>query len=146
MKVALIYLAAGIATGWQLIRLILWSVWGRPAHAIELIALCGAIILIAVSFFAVRWRKGSAFIAIASSILLWFFYIPSLLQTIQMRVGGLSLLEHFVVPGDVGIVTGIADLLRIALPPLLLLWATVRAALTVRSGRKLTLTSTDGRL
>ena len=132
MKAAAIYLIAGVVTGWQLLRLVLWGVWGRPVHLLELSALCAAILLFVTSFLSMRRHKQTAVIALIATGILWLFYVPSLFQTLRFKVGPFSLIERVSLPRNIGVISGTVDLLRIVIPPLLLLCATIFAGWMLR--------------
>jgi membrane-associated HD superfamily phosphohydrolase len=79
---SLIYLAAGITTGWQLYRLMMWAIWGRPTSASEYVALLGALILVVAAFSGLFSRSACTIIAAAACTLLWIFYLPALVVTL----------------------------------------------------------------
>jgi hypothetical protein len=125
-----IYLVTGLATGWQVFQLIMWAVWGRPVHSIEEAAFAASLTLIFSSFFALRHPKGSAIAALTACAALWLFYIPAMRDTLSANPGRETLREMVSMNGT-GIFAGPMDMIRAFAPGVLLVAATIYAALQV---------------
>ena len=105
----LIYLGAGVTTGWQVFSLLLWAVWGRPVSVMEFVALAGAFGLIAAALCTSFNGRAATGLALPATVLLWIFYLPALVATV------------FYSPG-----TRVWDW-TVFVPPLLLSAATIQA-------------------
>lgn len=136
MRAGIIYLIAGFATGWQLLRLLLWGLWGRPVHGIELLAFLAALVLVITALVTFWKREATSLVALIACLSIWVFYVPSLYETAYLGVGNLSLIETVSIPGGHGKVTNYMDILRIVVPPLLLFLATAQSFVLVKARNK----------
>ncbi len=78
-----IYLVAGLTTGWQVFQQIMWSVWGAPTNPIQFVGLLGAWGLDVAGVLALKKQKASLVIGAFGLLGLWIFYVPALYQTIH---------------------------------------------------------------
>jgi hypothetical protein len=102
---ALLFIITALATGWQVWRLIMWGVWGRPSHPLETVALVGAGFLFLGGLAAFGSGPAGAVLAIPGCLLLGAFYVPAVWQTLasvlvgETRFEPLAFLLAFLPPG-----------------------------------------------
>jgi hypothetical protein len=79
---AVLYSVTAAATGWQVFRIMMWGVWGKPFDLLELVAIPGAFVLLYGAAAAFDGAPRSEAIAAALGCgLLWVFYAPALWNT-----------------------------------------------------------------
>ena len=78
------YLLTALATGYQLLWLRMWGVWGRVVSPWENVACIGVLGLI-IAAFETRWRsqRFAAWFALGSLAFLWVFYAPATFHTVR---------------------------------------------------------------
>jgi len=77
----ILFTSTGLATALQLIRLIMWGVWGRAYNFHEGYALFGSLILIISGYGSLFSLRIFRWLAVSGLILLWQFYAPALIQS-----------------------------------------------------------------
>lgn len=91
-----LYLITGLTTGFQVFRLIMWAVWGRPPHPIEFVSLAGSLGLITAAVVSLFRPRIAAAVAFVASLAMWAFYGPALVQSYQQIVSDQHLEVVFV--------------------------------------------------
>src|SRR6266498_784035 len=95
--VATLLVFSGIATAWMNWSLLILSMWGRPTHPIQVIALVGSLVQV-IAGAVLLWREkalGSAGIGLALN---WLFYAPALFNTMRADWTQLSFRPNGAVP------------------------------------------------
>jgi hypothetical protein len=72
-----LYLATGLLTGYQILRLVIWTVFGIP-HKPGFIAVLGSVMLFVAAIVILFRTRMAAWIGLVGTVLVWFFYIPVL--------------------------------------------------------------------
>jgi len=80
---ALVTLLAGLSTGYQVARQIMWAIWGAPVIWTEYVGLAGSICLVVAA--GMKIFKHALFLAtsVVGNFALWAFYGPALWATAQ---------------------------------------------------------------
>ena len=78
-----IYLIAGLTTGWQVFQLIMWAIWGAPTSPIQFVVLVGSWGLNLPGILAFKRKKASLIMAVFGLLGLWSFYVPVIYQTLH---------------------------------------------------------------
>ena len=82
MKVLALYLVTGAVTGFQVVRLLMWAVWGAPTSPIQYVSLVGSAVLCVASGVTLFKPRLAAKIALAAVATIWSFYVPALIQSL----------------------------------------------------------------
>jgi hypothetical protein len=76
MKLAL-YLITGLVMTAQTYWLLMWAIWGAPTSFIEYVALLGGLCLLLAAILSIWLKRLSAWLAFASILMMWCFYLPA---------------------------------------------------------------------
>jgi hypothetical protein len=80
------YLAAGIATGVPVLRLLGASVWGVPRLPLEYVSLAGSLLLVLAAFLSLGDRRLAGKVAFLGFLGTGAFYVPIAVQAVQLRL------------------------------------------------------------
>jgi len=78
----LLYLVTGLAAGAQILWILMWGVWGRPTHWIELAACGASLAMLGVAYVALFSTRAAAWLALPCALLQWAFFVPAVWQTL----------------------------------------------------------------
>jgi hypothetical protein len=113
MKTTL-FIITGLVLTAQTYWLLAWAIWGAPTNVWEYLALFGSLLLI-VAGITTAWKKAmGSYMALASSALIWSFYLPAIIQVARVTLVRFALVH-------------IGSWVRIVLVFGLLIWTTTIA-------------------
>jgi len=78
----LLYLAAGVVTGFHVYTLLMLAVLGAPVNPLELVSLLGSLGLLVAAYWSVFNPHAAARLALVAALAMWCFYGPALAHAI----------------------------------------------------------------
>ena len=94
MKSAL-FIITGLVLMAQTYWLLAWAIWGAPTNIWEYLALFGSLLLIFAGVTNI-WKKAIGnYMALASLILIWSFYLPAIIQVARILLVRLAPVQYW---------------------------------------------------
>lgn len=82
-----LYLLAGLGTGFSALRRLLWVVWGAPIHPVPLLAFAGSLTLIGAAVISLTRPRLAARLALLATVPIWSFYVVALVSPFETITG-----------------------------------------------------------
>ncbi len=79
----LLYLIAGVLTGFQVYALVALGAYGAPVSPLELLSLFGSLVLIVTAYVSLWNPRLAARVALLAALLIWCFYAPATLHAVR---------------------------------------------------------------
>ncbi len=73
----LLYLIAGLLTGFQVYTLVALGAYGAPVSPLELLSLLGSLVLIIAAYLGLWKPRLAARMALLAALVIWCFYAPA---------------------------------------------------------------------
>jgi hypothetical protein len=84
----LLYLAAGLITGFHVYTLLALAVFGVPANPLEFVSLLGSMCLLIAAYVSLFKPHAAAKLALIAALAVWSFYGPAIAKAVRTRLGG----------------------------------------------------------
>jgi hypothetical protein len=95
-----LYAIAGILTGVHLYLLLGLTAYAPAANLLEWIALAGSLCLLAAAGISLFKPRAAARVALIACLLIWTFYAPATVKTLQTKVLRHRVVTEHSVPGE----------------------------------------------
>ena len=94
-----LYTITAIITGFQIYSLLTLAIWGVPTHSVQFIAFFGSVVLLIAGYVSLFGSRRGGYIAFAACLLLWSFYAPATVSTVDLHGLRFSdIFTHAVIP------------------------------------------------
>jgi len=78
-----LYLAAGVITGFHVYTLLALAVVGAPYDPLELVSLVGSLALVVAAYWSLVKPHAAAKLALLACLAIWCFYGPAIARTVS---------------------------------------------------------------